>query len=94
MAPDQVAACQAEGCTQRCPCPPPEPRAQPPRAWHSLQEKPPPAHGSSPYDVGGRFPLLGQELGIVNNLLQKADHSELQLLVGFKVLPKAAQPRW
>ena len=64
---------------------------QPPRAWHSVQEKQPPPHGPSPYDVGSCFPLLGQELGIVNNLLQKADHSELQLLVGFKVLPKPAQ---
>jgi len=45
----------------------------------------------SPDDVCSCFPLLGQELRVVNHLLQKADHPELQLLVGFKVLPNQAQ---
>lgn len=56
------------------------------------QEKSPPAHSPSPYDVGGRFPLLGQELGVMDDLLQEADHPELQLLVGLEVLPRPTQP--
>lgn len=65
---------------------------QPPRAWRSVREKQPPPGSPAPYDVGGCLPLLGQELGIVNDLLQKADHSEFQLLVGFKVLPSRHGP--
>jgi hypothetical protein len=41
---------------------------------------------SLPDDVGCCLPLLGQELWVVHDLLQEADHLAFELIVGLKVL--------
>lgn len=39
-----------------------------------------------PDDVGCGLPLLGQQLGVVHDLLQEADHLASELVVGLEVL--------
>lgn len=41
---------------------------------------------SIPDDVGRGLPLLGQQLGVVHDLLQEADHFASELVIGLKVL--------
>lgn len=90
---DAEAGCLPPGSPRMLPCTPdgghcaregPRPAPHPPLAAGRRCSAG--AATALPDDVGRGLPLLGQELGVVHDLLQEADHLASELIVGLKVL--------